>query len=142
MKWNEYPKTEPTKTKGYLVTVRNEEDREPSIEIAWFVCGEEDRFNNPYWEADNVIAWAELPEPYEKPVRIKAYPISSVPKDRDILLICKDRSSSLDVYKDHYDYRSVVIYKGGSSVESFRFSDEDQGFYDYWAELPEIDYQD
>jgi hypothetical protein len=58
--------------------------------------------------------------PNEKPMKIKAYPISSIPLDRDVMVISKERSS----------------------IESCRPTIEDKDFYDYWAEIPEICYID
>ena len=61
--WHPYPDEQPTKLRLYLVTYKNK-DHGPCIYIALYFNG---------WrigslsELDDVIAWAELPEPYQAP---------------------------------------------------------------------------
>lgn len=65
VKWHPYPEEKPKKSDLYLITVKN-------INIKPFVC--QDVFNDytkvfrfeRYSMIEKIIAWAELPEPYNE----------------------------------------------------------------------------
>lgn len=58
VKWHPYPKEKPKREGVYLVTLKDEE-----VTSDWF--------NSGYFRfyVDDVIAWAELPEPYRPKVK-------------------------------------------------------------------------
>ena len=63
-KWHKYPDEQPTKLRLYLVTYKNK-DHEPCIYIALYFNGWR---TGDLSELKDVIAWAELPEPYAEKV--------------------------------------------------------------------------
>ena len=62
--WHPYPDEQPTKLRLYLVTYKNK-DYEPCIYVALYFNGWR---TGSLSELEDVIAWAELPEPYRPEV--------------------------------------------------------------------------
>ncbi len=118
MKWNEYPEIEPPKSGVYLVTTNDPNDG-LNVELTFFEKGGalHDRTG---WDLEEVIAWQEVSQPYERPIKIKAYPIYTAPLLREILLIDqKDKKTKTELLT-----REIL---GDSN-------------WDYWAECPQIEY--
>ena len=57
VKWHPYPQERPIEDKDYLITVKCRRTRKVT---AW------DSVNGYFYIEGDVIAWAELPEPYEE----------------------------------------------------------------------------
>ena len=112
-KWNPYPETKPPKNGRYLVTPRCED-----LDIVFDVFNEDTGNWFNHYQKD-VLAWAELPQPYEKPVRLKAYPIETIPENKNILVI-------------HRDGSVFTIEDSSSSYKNCCFT--------HWAPIPEFDF--
>lgn len=119
-KWNPYPQIKPIRG-TYLVTIFENDTN--------FICIDEyeSNRNNEWWDTGDeyVTAWAELPEPYEKPVRLKAYPLKSLPSSGRVFFIRKD--DDREIASGFIDNRNCI--EGDSD---FRFT--------HWAQIPEFDF--
>lgn len=119
IKWNPYPETKPEKYGRYLITVEDAGTYVVSDEFSadrheeWLDCFDGD-----------VTAWAELPEPYEKPVKLKAYPINSAPLNKRIIIV---NNNSCSLYSTILDQMTLdYIVKTEECMK--------------WIPMPEIDF--
>lgn len=116
-KWNPYPDTRPPKNGRYLVTPRCED-----LDIVFDVFNEDTGNWFNHYQKD-VLAWAELPQPYEKPVRLKAYPMKTMPSRKQCIFIGFDENelvSDIDYYETYED----AVKEG----------------WTHWAQIPEFDF--
>lgn len=113
IKWNPYPETKPPKKGDYMITLI---DNSYSVDI-----DEYSEHDDWYKQLKcDIIAWAELPQPYEKPVRLKFKPIHTAKNGEHILCYCNGEFKSFA--GDDTDAKQLKMYG-----------------WTHWAPIPEID---
>jgi hypothetical protein len=121
IKWNPYPETKPKKEGRYLITVEDDGTYVVSDEFStdrheeWLDCFDGD-----------VTAWAELPEPYERPIRLKAYPIETVPQYVGVLFLTKCGNYEFSCYISGQTHPKCVGWTHWAHIPEFEFVEEEE----------------
>ena len=122
IKWNPFPENTPEKGKMYLVTVEWAGKNE--VETAEYTQGFESKWAT-FLEGE-VIAWAELPEPYEKPVRLKAYPIETVPQYAGVLFLTKSGNYKFSCYISGQTHPKCEGWTHWAHIPEFEFVEDEE----------------
>ena len=120
IQWNPYPKTKPPRKGDYLVSVFNGaknftfiDNFDTNEKFLW------KRSNN-----DFVTAWAEIPQPFEKPIKLKAYPIDSVPENVNVIFISECGNYEFSRYASGQTHPKCIGWTHWSHMPEFDFVEE------------------